>query len=114
MERQGDSMTPVIKFSNLYSKMPDDPSPSTLLEVFVVDDDLYQGFIDYDTQIDGGGHYKLPKGKKLVLLLQTMDDILWTTVRRHTSCKDAYYRGERGSVFNIVITETNKSLNEYL
>lgn len=103
-----------IKFSHTYSKFPQNPSPSTLLEVFVVDDDLYQGFIDYDTQIDGGGKYNLPRGKKLVLLLQNRDGILWTTIRRCTSCKLRYYRGIRGSVVGIVVEEKNRSLNEYL
>lgn len=107
-------MTPVIKFSNSYTKMPDDLSPSTLLEVFVVDDDLSQAFVNYDTQILDGGKYNLPRGKKLVLLLQNKDNVLWTTIRRHTSCKERYYRKIRGSVVNIVVEEKNRSLNEYL
>ena len=103
-----------IKFSNIYTKMPVDPNPSTLLEVFVVDDDLHKGFVNYDTQISGGGKYKLPRGKKLVLLLQNTDGVLWTTIRRHTSCKESYYREIRGKVVNIVVTEKNQSLNNYL
>lgn len=106
-------MTPVIKFSHSYTKMPDNSSPSTLLEVFVVDDDLSDGFINYDTQIVDGGKYNLPRGKKLVLLLQNRDDILWTTIRRHTSCKERYYREIRGSVMSIVVEEKNRSLNEF-
>lgn len=106
-------MTPIIKFSNRYTKMPPDPSPSTLLEVFVVDDDLHVGFVDYDTQISGGGKYKLPNGNKLVLLLQNMDGVLWTTIRRHTSCKERYYREIRGCVVDIVVEEKNRSLNDF-
>lgn len=103
-----------IRFSNVYSKMPPNPDPSTLLEVFVVDDDLHKGFTDYDTQISGGGKYKLPPGKKLVLLLQTGDGSLWTTIRRFTPDKSVYYMNLRGQKMSIVITETNQSLNDYL
>jgi len=102
-------MTPVIKFSHLYTKFPLNPSPSTILEVFVVGDDLSDGFINYDTQILDGGNYPIVHGKKLVLLLQNIDGILWTTIRRHTPCKERYYRETRGSVVNIV-----RSLNDYL
>lgn len=107
-------MTPIIKFSHLYDKMPIDPSPSTLLEVFVVNNDLSDGFVNYDTQMSGGGKYRLPNGQKLVLLLQNRDGVLWTTIRRHTSCKERYYREIRGSIVNIVVEEKNRSLNEYV
>lgn len=107
-------MTPIIKFSHLYDKMPIDPSPSTLLEVFVVNDDLSDGFVNYDTRISGGGKYRLPNGQKLVLLLQNRDGVLWTTIRRCTSCKLRYYRGIRGADVNIVVDKKNKSLNEYV
>ena len=67
-------------------------------------------FIDIEVMIK----YKLPHGKKLVLLLQNMDGIIWTTIRRHTSCKERYYREIRGSVVNIVVEEKNNSLYDYL
>jgi hypothetical protein len=93
--------------------MPDNTSPSTLLEVFVVDDDLSDGFVEYDTRILNGGKYKLPKGQKLVLLLQNMDGVLWTTIRRYTSCKLRYYRDIRGADVNIKIEKKNRSLKEF-
>jgi len=103
-----------IRFSHIYSKLPANPAPSVLLEVFVVDDDLHPGFVNYDTQILDGGKYKLPKGRKLVLLLQTADGSVWTTIRRHTPDKESYYRGLRGQKMSIVISNTNQSLNNYL
>lgn len=104
-----------ILFSQQYTKMPDDPSPSTLLEVFVVDRvDLCNEFVEYDTRITDGGNYKLVHGKLLVLLLKTRGNDLWTTIRRCTSCKLRYYRKIRGSVVNIVVEEKNRSLNEYM
>ena len=108
-------MTPVIKFSNSYTKMPTDPSPSTLLEVFASQrDDLSNGFIEYDTRIVDAGNYKLSDKKLLVLLLKTRDNVLWTTIRRFTPCKSVYYMGLRGKEMNIVITAPNQSLNDYL
>lgn len=106
-------MSSVIKFSNRYTKMPDNPSPSTLLEVFVVDDDLSDGFVEYDTRILNGGKYKLPKGQKLVLLLQNTNGVLWTTIRRCTPYKLRYYREIRGSDVNIKIEKKNISLKEF-
>ena len=89
-----------IRFSFVYNKMPADFSVSRLLEVFVVDrDDLHEGFVDYDVSHGiNGEKYPLPKGKLIVLLLQTMDDkLLWTTIRRCTPSKLKYYSGIRGS-----------------
>lgn len=103
-----------IKFSHRYAKMPIDPSPSMLLEVFVVDDDLHPKFVNYDTQISGGGKYNLSDGKKLVLLLQTPGGDLWTTIRRHTDSKHEYYRSTRGTMFSIVVNEANESLSGYM
>ena len=103
-----------IKFSHEYAKMPEHISPSTLLEVFVVDDDLHPVFVDYDTQIVDGGKYTLPRGKKLVLLLQTQDGDVWTTIRRHTPQKERHYRGIRGKFVDIVVENKDKSLYHYL
>lgn len=101
-----------IKFSHNYTKFPNNPDPSTLLEVFVVDHDLHGAFVRYDTSIIGGGNYRLPSGKKLVLLLQSVDGVLWTTIRRHTDDKEAYYRRLRGKPIGIVMTPpVNQSLD---
>ena len=102
-----------IRFSHLYSKMPVDPDPSMLLEVFVVDE-LHPKFVNYDTQICGGGKYKLPSGKKIVLLLQTIDGDLWTTIRRYTEAKHEYYRSTIGTMFGIMVSETDHMLDKYM
>lgn len=104
-----------IRFSHIYAKLPANPDPSTLLEVFTVQrDDLCSGFVEYDTRIKDGGNYDLPAGKLLVLLLKSAHNDIWTTIRRHTPDKESYYRGLRGQKMSIVISETNKSLNAYL
>lgn len=104
-----------IKFSHVYSKMPRQPDPSLLLEVFVTDrDDLSDGFVEYDTRIHGGGEYPLPNGELLVLVLMTYDGILWTTVRRSTPDKKSYYRGLRGQHVNILMHPTNHSMSDYI
>lgn len=103
-----------IKFSHVYTKLPANPDPSTLLEVFIVQrDGLCDGFVEYDTRILDGGNYPLPNGKLLVLLLKTQKDVLWTTIRRYTPDKESYYRGLRGQKMSILISEINKSLDDY-
>ena len=89
-----------IKFSHFYSKMPEGFEVSKLLEIFVAyRKDLHECFIEYDTSYgDEGEKYPLPKGKLIVMLLQTRDSkVLWTTMRRCTPNKLKYYSGLRGS-----------------
>ena len=106
---------PTIKFSAPYSKFPPDPDPSTLLDVFVVDRDaLSHHFVAYDTHFVGGGHYRLPQGKLLVLLLRSESGAIWTTIRRMTPEKEAYYRSLRGKSIRIEIVNLNESLGTYL
>lgn len=93
-----------IKFSHEYVKFPPDDDPSVLLEVFTVDvKDLSSMFLEYDTKIVGGGRYPLPKrGAFLVLLLyQASNKHLWTTIRRQTPEKEAYYRSLIGREFSM-------------
>ncbi len=91
---------------------------TTLLEVFLTSyEKLSTDFIAYDTKIldDDGekGYYELPRGKLIVLLLSTeyggwlANDVLWTTIRRYTPHKYAYYKALRGQQVKIVITETD-------
>lgn len=98
-----------IKFSHRYQKMPHGFERSQLLEVLIADkNDLSESFKNYDTFYHQG-FYELPKGKLLILLLRSQSshypDSLWTTVRRWTPEKEAYYRRMRGEVFDIVIEE---------
>jgi hypothetical protein len=86
-----------IKFSHEYMKMPDDFEESAVLEVFIADrSDLCPEFVEFDTAIVDAGNYPLPRGKLLILLLQTRSFQLWTTIRRWTAVKEKYYRGLRG------------------
>ena len=103
-------MTPAIKFSHKYWKMPLHHNPSRLLEVITTDSlQFHKGFVEYDTKIVGGGNYPLPKGKVLLLLLITMKGELWTTIRRYTEQKEKYYRGLRGVVVEIVVGNSESS-----
>ena len=93
-----------IKFSRVYRKFPPDDDPSTLLHVFTVDvTELSPAFIDYDTTDEFGDKYPLPKsGLVLVLLLyQSCNRHLWTTIRRQTPRKEAYYRSMIGKEFSM-------------
>ena len=93
-----------IKFSHEYAKMPEGFERSTLMEVLIADrSDLCPEFIEYDTAIIAAGNYPLPRGKLLVLLLQTDTTLeLWTTIRRWTAEKEKYYRSLRGEFVECV------------
>ena len=96
-----------IKFSNEYQKHPDGWEESTLLEVLVCNiDELSKPFLEYDTTFKNGGRYPLPrKGKFMILLLLSKSGHLWTTIRRHTPRKEAYYTLCIGKQFDCIITE---------
>lgn len=98
-----------IKFSHRYQKMPPGFERSQLLEVLIADkNDLSEPFKNYDTFYHTG-FYELPKGKLLILLLRTQSgryaNSLWTTIRRWTPEKEAYYHKMRGEIFDVVIEE---------
>ena len=92
-----------LKFSHDCIKMPPNPNPSRLIEVFVINRPLHPSFMMYDTEIVDGGNYILPAGKVLVLLLLTINDALWTTIRKYTVHKERMYREHRGRSFEVVI-----------
>jgi len=101
-----------IKFSHEYTKMPVSYNPAFLMEVLsTTTEDLSKEFVSYDTTyMDFDGlipeikNYPLPKGKILVLLLLSdATKRLWTTIRRWTPEKEAYYRRMRGEQVEIVI-----------
>lgn len=109
-----------IKFSNHYTKFPFTLAKiemTILLEVFVKNrEDLHPSFVHYDTQIrDSGEHYVLPKGKVLVLLMQSFlkdapldldkkSSAIWTTIRRWTPKKEEHYNSLRGKEIKAVMT----------
>lgn len=110
------SDNPIIKFSHRYAKMPEIVDDTKLIEVFSTKyRDLSDWFRVYDTEYDIG-YYELPRGELLVLMLISREpnaaggsnEHLWTTIRRRTPEKEAYYRSMRGKQVNIVIEEATK------
>jgi hypothetical protein len=107
-----------IKFSARYEKMPSsfDGTTTQLTAVELVNlEDLDPEFIEKDTAIVGGGHYKLPKrGKYMVLQLLTTKSgtrciHVWQTIRRWTAEKEDYYRSHVGETMNIEIQGGNSA-----
>lgn len=101
-----------IKFSHHYDKMPRDYESSKLLDVLPVKlEDLSASFLKYDTAFEENGtrsYYPLPKkGDFMILLLQAGEGHgrLWTTIRRQTPQKEAYYRSNIGEMVRCIVTE---------
>ena len=98
-----------IKFSHRYTKLPDTISSGdevTLLEVLNSRfQDLHSAFIRYDATTDKGDLYPLPKTGSCLVLIFIFNDEIFTTVRRHTPEKERYYKGLRGEVLQLVITQ---------
>lgn len=102
-----------IKFSHAYSKllMPDGAYVqwARLLDVLDIDlGGMSKAFLDYDTD---EGTFTLPKsGEFLMLVFQKYDTVTWkgtnlfTTLRRSTPQKRAYYRSEIGRVFDVKVS----------
>jgi len=98
-----------IKFSHRYTKLPDTISSGdevTLLEVLNSRfQDLHSAFIRYDATTDKGDLYPLPKTGSCLVLIFIFNDEIFTTVRRQTPEKEKYYKGLRGEVLQLVITQ---------
>ena len=105
-----------IKFSHIYIKMPrkiqegQDIYAKLLAVLPTTTEQLSNDFIEYDTTTTEGGRYNLPSGRIIVLLLQSSSmefdrGELWTTIRRWTPEKEAYYRSKIGQGFEIEVTE---------
>lgn len=107
-----------IKFSHRYLKMKDGFERSTLLDVLPVDlKNLSIRFLEYDTVYeDAAGnqdHYRLPRrGAYMILILQNhtigYNGHVWTTIRRRTPEKEAYYRGLIGQEVECVVSEAGE------
>jgi hypothetical protein len=102
----------IIKFSHYYHKMPVGWQFSDLLEVVPLKlSDLGTRFINYDTTATDGEKYPLPKsGNYLLLLLQSSEGHIWTTLRRSTPRKRDYYMRKRGQTFNCIV-ETARDIS---
>ena len=98
-----------IKFSHRYTKLPDTISSGdevTLLEVLNSRfQDLHGAFIRYDATTDKGDLYPLPKTGSCLVLIFIFNDEIFTTVRRQTPEKEKYYKGLRGEVLRLEITQ---------
>ena len=98
-----------IKFSHRYTKLPDTISSGdevTLLEVLNSRfQDLHSAFIRYDATTDKGDLYPLPKTGSCLVLIFIFNDEIFTTVRRQTPEKEKYYKGLRGEVLRLEITQ---------
>jgi hypothetical protein len=103
----------IIEFSHTYLKMPLDVSNlrTYLIGISVCDiSDLPKNFIDYDTgyiEKDSLKHYKLPKGKVIILSLFTVrlyaPNQVWTTIRSWNPSKESYYQKLIGEEIGIVV-----------
>jgi hypothetical protein len=100
-----------IKFSHVYQKLLYHNQVirrARLVEVLNVKLEQLSGpFIDYDTD---DGMFKLPeKGQYLLLMFVAQGNYLFTTIRRWTPPKEAYYRKCINDVFEIEVPEDNET-----
>lgn len=96
-----------MEFTHKYKKMPDDWETAVLLDVIPCKlEDLSATFRNYDTAIEGGGNYPLPKkGEYMILLLLSKDNRLWTTIRRYTPAKYDYYLSQIGNMLHCYLNK---------
>ena len=98
-----------IKFSHRYTKLPDAiNSGDKVIMLEVLNSrfqDLHPAFIKYDVTTDKGELYPLPKTGSCLVLIFLFKGEIFTTVRRHTPEKEKYYRGLRGEVLRLEITQ---------
>ena len=110
---------PVIKFSHIYKKLHEQ-TKAVLLDVELTSfNALDKDFVAYDTfypNEDTGedSHYPLSKGLQLVLTFKGNKRIPFTTVRRATGKKEAWYRSNIGKEFDIVFVKEEPEAQEKL
>jgi hypothetical protein len=98
-----------IKFSHKYNKLKGVDGEAMLLEVLEVNiEDLSPALKYYDTTYCENNEvkqYHFPKkGKYLLLIFQSMTDAnIFTTIRRSTPQKLAYYKENVGRRFDVEI-----------
>jgi hypothetical protein len=94
-----------LKFSHEYPKLWGQETAILLRCEEVQLEDLDPDLIEYDTCFDDGprwGYYPLPKkGHYLLLTFQGEKKIPFTTLRRWTPRKAAFYEGAIGELFKI-------------
>jgi hypothetical protein len=96
-----------IRFSHHYCKRPPGFERSILQDAIEIRlEEMSEAFRKYDTRITGGGHYPLPaQGEYLLLMLLSDGGHLWTTIRRSTPDKLAYYRSHIGDQAKCEVLE---------
>lgn len=107
---RGEIVDNKIKFRHQYKKITrfngQTIGQALLLQVFPVKlEELTGAFLDYDTD---HGLYPLPKkGDYLMLIFEedylTVSRSIFTTIRRRTPEKEAYYRDLVGQVFRVEV-----------
>ena len=97
-----------IKFSHTTYRKLDHigtSDPVMLLQVLEgFDTNLSQSFIDYDTTYGNNEQYELPKGRLIILVFKDLLGYVFTTIRRWTPKKEAYYKEQMGEYFEVVFT----------
>ena len=99
-----------IKFSHLYDKLLGMSTSPRLIQVLKIHyDDLSKWMVDYDSKIyESNEHYPIPKGYLILLIFQSDKNMIFTTLRRYTIEKYAYYKKREGLLFNREFEQTNK------
>lgn len=100
-----------IKFSHRYEKLGEIKNHSKVVLMQVINfphDLLSDSFIEYDTMyLDediNEHHYNLPKTDLLILIFMADNGGLFTTIRRFTPDKFAYYKSLENEELELVIT----------
>lgn len=100
-----------IKFSHEYQKFPVGWQTSLLLDVIPIKlESLSEPFRNWNTSYKEDGlinHYPLPsKGDYMMLMLisQSGNGCLWTTIRRQTDSKLAYYKSHIGEIVTCLLS----------
>jgi len=98
-----------VSFSHTYRKMCADvlTEHTYLIGLQKIDiEKLPEGFLKYDSEyseMGKTGWYELPKGEVLVLLLYTVANGVWTTIRSYNEEKYEYYKSLIGERVQIII-----------
>jgi len=89
-----------IRFSHNYKKLNNEKS-AVLRAVIIIDlGKQAKSFLEYDTE----GIYNLPKkGEYIALIFLGKNGTLFTTLRRYTPAKYAYYISHLNDLFEILI-----------
>jgi hypothetical protein len=115
---KGDIMKQIIFSHRDYEKFrriqKEPPFTAKLLQVFLLQDaDVTEWFKEYDTKFytdTRADYYPLQGRLWIVLLLETEDGFLFTTLRSATTSKLQYYQDAQGESFQIRVNESqNKS-----